>query len=570
MSRPYATDEQYERWFITECCRCHRRGHQAGSWPDGHVCRTCSDRAVRTRGICPGCATDRALPGRRPGDGAAICTTCAGFTQSFACARCAREDKLHRGRLCTRCTLTDRLTAVLDDGSGRIHPALMPLAEAFLTMTEPLSGLTWLNARKGDDDSTVNLLRGLARGDIAPTHEALNTVTPPQAAEHLRDLLMTCGVLPAVDKRLCALERWLIGHLADIQDPEHAQLVRRFATWEVLPRLRARAALRPVTPAGRSHAGGQIKHATAFLGWLAGRGLELSTCRQADIDTWHVQHNAHSRNTVRAFLQWCMTTKLTNHFRLPPATVRQAAPLPQTERVHLLGRLLTDDGLPLRTRVTAAIVLLYAQPLSRIVCLTIDDVIRDKDEVLLRLGDPPSPVPAPLAQLLLEWSETRGNMNTATNRDSRWLFPGRRAGQPMHPGTLSAIIRDAGIPIVASRTSAIRQYVLEMPASVVADALGYHPVTTAKLASQAGTTWSRYAAGPHQGAAPHEEPGTVEKRAHQDRTSTVTHPEVHADGGHTYLRACSPAPSERNQPAESDCAIAVLDRHAGTALPIPR
>ena len=34
-----------------------------------------------------------------------------------------------------------------------------------------------------------------------------------------------------------------------------------------------------------------------------------------------------------------------------------------------------------------------------------------------------------------------------------------------------------------------------MPAPVVADALSYHPVTTTKIATQAGTTWSRYAPG---------------------------------------------------------------------------
>jgi hypothetical protein len=39
--------------------------------------------------------------------------------------------------------------------------------------------------------------------------------------------------------------------------------------------------------------------------------------------------------------------------------------------------------------------------------------------------------------------------------------------------------------------------VLEMPAPVVADALGYHQATNAKLASQAGGTWSRYASGDH-------------------------------------------------------------------------
>ena len=58
---------------------------------------------------------------------------------------------------------------------------------------------------------------------------------------------------------------------------------------------------------------------------------------------------------------------------------------------------------------------------------------------------------------------------------------------------LAALVNDLGIPTVAGRASAIRQHVLEMPAPVVAGALGDHQVTTAKLAAQAGGTWSRYA-----------------------------------------------------------------------------
>ena len=124
-------------------------------------------------------------------------------------------------------------------------------------------------------------------------------------------------------------------------------------------------------------------------------------------------------------------------------------------------------------------------------------MIHDGDQVLLRLGEPPSPVPGPAADLLLSWIDKRDNMNTATNRNSRWLFPGRRAGQPMHSDALAALVDGLGIPTVAARASAIRQHVLEMPAPVVADALGYHQVTTAKLAAQVGGTWSRYASGDH-------------------------------------------------------------------------
>jgi hypothetical protein len=36
-----------------------------------------------------------------------------------------------------------------------------------------------------------------------------------------------------------------------------------------------------------------------------------------------------------------------------------------------------------------------------------------------------------------------------------------------------------------------------LPAPIVATALGYHHVTTTRLATEAGTTWSNYAPGDH-------------------------------------------------------------------------
>jgi hypothetical protein len=231
---------------------------------------------------------------------------------------------------------------------------------------------------------------------------------------------MACDVLPAIDKQICSFERWLIIHLATITEPAHAQLVHRFATWEVLPRLRTRAMTKPITPAGRRFAGEQIKYATSFLGWLATHDRALHTCSQANIDTWHAEHNEHDRNCLRGFLLWGIASKLTGLIgRRAASTTRRAAPLPQRQRMELLGRLLTDPDPPLRSRVAGVIVLLYAQPVSRITRLTVDDVVHDQDQVLLRLGAPPSPVPAPVADLLLRWIDNRDNMNTATNPSSR-------------------------------------------------------------------------------------------------------------------------------------------------------
>jgi hypothetical protein len=46
--------------------------------------------------------------------------------------------------------------------------------------------------------------------------------------------------------------------------------------------------------------------------------------------------------------------------------------------------------------------LFYAQPVSRLLRLTVDDIAHQDEEVLLRFGDPPTPVPKPFAVLLAE------------------------------------------------------------------------------------------------------------------------------------------------------------------------
>ncbi|WP_236653718.1 hypothetical protein [Streptacidiphilus melanogenes] len=171
--------------------------------------------------------------------------------------------------------------------------------------------------------------------------------------------------------------------------------------------------------------------------------------------------------------------------------------LSEDERLAALGRLLTDTDTPMRLRVAGVIVLLYAQPLTRIVQLTVDDVLHDGETTLLRLGEPASPVPEPAAALLLAYIADRDNMNTATNQASRWLFPGRRAGRPARPDHMSSRLREIGIPVAAARGAAIRQQLLELPAPVVAEALGYHDKTTSRLLRESGGTWSRYAAGDH-------------------------------------------------------------------------
>jgi hypothetical protein len=117
--------------------------------------------------------------------------------------------------------------------------------------------------------------------------------------------------------------------------------------------------------------------------------------------------------------------------------------------------------------------LLYAQPLTRILRLTLDDVMQEDGQVAIRLGDPPAPVPEPFASLLLRHMGQRLNLATATNAGAR--FPGRRGGQPMTPDALERRLKLAGIPTRGGRSAALRQLVLQAPAPVIATMLRLQP-----------------------------------------------------------------------------------------------
>lgn len=67
----------------------------------------------------------------------------------------------------------------------------------------------------------------------------------------------------------------------------------------------------------------------------------------------------------------------------------------------------------------------------------------------------------------------------------------------MHPGSIRNLLQEIGVPAQSGRTSVIRQLVLQMPPPVVAQALGYHHKSTARIAAEAGIPWSGYAPGNH-------------------------------------------------------------------------
>lgn len=494
-----------------ECARCRRplripNRKQAPSpdprgrvlvairkWPEGWICSGCYAKACETYGACQRCGVDRLLPGIGPA-GQLWCTDCAGGLGDFTCTRCRREGWNHYKGVCGRCVLGDRLTHALDDGTGHVRPELVAFLDRMVSMSRPRVGLLWLSK-----PHVPPILHALARGQVPLTHEGLSTLSPLKSVVHVRDLLMAANVLPPVDRHLLLFEDWLTGWLAQITDPEHRKVLHQYATWQVLRRLRATAADGPIGHYRAQNARRGLRVAAGFLEHLTSIDTTLVGCRQGDLDRWFAHATSGDRRDLRSFLRWAIRTRRMPRLTLPPTLEHTPKPISLQQRIELLRRIHTGVDMDLTERVIALLILLYAQPLSRITRLRIDDITHDKDgRMLIRLGDTPAPVPAPFDALIGAYLAARPNLTTATNPNSEWLFPGRRAGQPLHPTSVRLRLKTLGIPNLPGRSRALREMLLQAPPSVVAGMLGYSPGKAEAIAAESGATYKQYAAGTHR------------------------------------------------------------------------
>ena len=478
------------------CARCGHHGYPAASFPEGHLCHRCLDAALALAGTCPGCGTlDRALLGLR--DGVRICRDCAGITRDFSCLGCGTETGMATDsrralrRMCGQCAVTWTAARLLDDGTGSVAPPLKPLADALAGSASLTATLKWL--RK---PHIQELLTHLASGEVPLTHEALDAWPRRRAVHYLRDLLTDCGVLPAVDRQLREFQGWLDWRLDGLAGHPHLRLLRQFGLWHQLPAMRARAAAGPLRTTACLYAKTRFNQACAFLTWADGLGVRPAAITQAHIDAYYAGRGPYQREGVRAFLVWAAGHgHISRHLDIPRQQPYSGQAITQQRRLDLLRRFATSTDIPVKARAAACLMLLYAQPLSRILRLSAGDLSRDDDgQTWLRLGNPPSPVPAPFDALLHQLADTRHHQVPA-NHGSDWLFPGRHAGQPAAYRYIAGLLRDHGLPLRTARISALRQLVLAVPAPVVADALGFHHTTTTRQHVKAGATWSRYVAG---------------------------------------------------------------------------
>lgn len=396
-----------------------------------------------------------------------------------------------RGSRCWRCQLRELVTTLLTGPDGAIADRLAPLAEALITMPRPNSGYAWLRS----NPRVRELLAHLADGQVELNHQALDGLPGSPTVEYLRGLLIAHGCLPPRDPHLAGYERWLAAKLARIADPAQRQLIDRFARWHLLRRLRRHGRDGAVPTGAFLNAKQSTTMAIGLLAWLDQRGAALATTTQHDLDTWFATGPSTRRHAVR-FLYWAQDQRLLRNVTVRPAASAGNGPaLSATQRLEHLRRVLRDETMQPAHRLVAVLVLLFGQSLSKIVRLTLDDVIVNDDHVLLRLGSTGVELPEPVAALVTTFlADPRYRRNTAANPDTHWLFPGIKPGQPLHLHSARRMLHEAGIPPLAARTGTWLQLVREAPPAILADALGVNPNTVMRYAALAGTDFLTYPA----------------------------------------------------------------------------
>lgn len=464
------------------CGRTTRRP----AWPGGALCHTCARNRLHRHGCCSGCGQVRSLPGGAAAEGA-TCRDCAGIDEDLVCRTCGADDDFDSLIRCRRCSLRVRLDTVFDDGTGAINPALAPLVEALAAMEVPSGGLSWLGDRR-----VVEHIGSLATGAVPLSHDGIDTLDFSNGREHLRELLITHGILPTRNRYLAGFERWSTTRIATIDDPVDRRLIAAYLRWHHGPRLTGLAEAGTLNKGRCSVARAQTNIAVRLLDWLHDHDTDLVSATQADIDAWFAT-GPTTRGQSRSFLRWAMSTHRMTSLQLPPD--RQGAPRAITEaaRLDLLSRFLDDDDVPLVDRVAGCLVLLYALPASRINRLRRTDFQPMDGGLALRLGDDLVPVPAPLSVLVDRLLGGRDHLTGAGHPDSDWLFPGRCAGQPIESEQLAERLNRHGITR-AARVAALDALLTTVPAPVLAKLLDRRPWRVADRSKVLGTDWRRYVA----------------------------------------------------------------------------
>ena len=177
------------------------------------------------------------------------------------------------------------------------------------------------------------------------------------------------------------------------------------------------------------------------------------------------------------------------HQQAPPSRA-----LTQDQRLAWLRELLDGDSESLAYRVAGILLLLFAQPLTKIAALQTSAITFAENDGRISLGKEPIPLPAPFADMLAGYLDSRPNLRAQA--DSQ---PARGCSRVCVPAGIFTRRRswkgldDWASICLAHEIPRLQSLVVAAPPPLVAELLGYSYNTAQRHAEIAAQPWARYA-----------------------------------------------------------------------------
>lgn len=422
--------------------------------------------------------------------GQIVCAGCAGAESVFACQECGSEQHLYASRRCARCVLRERLTTLLTDpATGQVHARLAPVFDEIAGSERPQTGIWWLRRKPGVGPA---LLGQMARGEVEISHDTFRALPSDRAHDYLRTLLAAVGVLEPFDPRVERMTPWLEQFLTAVP-VEQVGLLRRYARWQVLPRMRAASEQGRLTQTAANAQRRRIRVAAQFLAYLDSRGVSVQGATQAVLEDYQQQVRHSALRYEYGFIGWLRTSRINTALQVP------SSPTPQPEvtvsdehRWDIVERLLHEDTIRRYTRLGGLFTLLFAQPLSRIVAMRTEQVT-DHDGLFVTFADVPIQMPPVLDELIREHLADRGKSLYAS-RGTRWLFPGGNPGRHLATENIRSQLVAIGMNPHEGRKAALYQLASTIPAPVLSELVGISQNNATQWAHLAARDWGGYVA----------------------------------------------------------------------------
>ena len=465
------------------CSACGKEKKIATHIRSAPHCFACHNRVVRNPRACPQCGVLRILAFINS-DQIAICAGCAGQPARYACRRCGSEEHSY-GRLCGKCTLADRLTAVLTRPDTKaISEPMQLLFDHLLRQPRPEQIIKWLRMGPHTD-----LLHEIATGAKPLNEKTLATADGGKGLIYLQTLLAESGALPHEESELFRLRAWCDKQLTVLPPPDKIVLTQ-YLKWELLRRATRNETTGDITGGAAGHVKATIRGIGQFLGWLHEdqQHTILSDITQSQVDEYTLRTNAG--RWLPRFIRWAIAKgHIANDVTTPPLQrTEPAVAITEEQTESIVRALLRDTALRSGVQLAVLLVAIYGLPARRVVELTRGQLCETSGDaiVTLALGEHQLPLPDRLAEI------AKAHTKALDGVDSPWLFPGRHPQRPISDQQLRRALDPYGVSLHQLQVAARYRLAGAVPTKVLADSLDFHISTIAKYANLSNGRWADY------------------------------------------------------------------------------